>query len=78
MIQQRLGSQWEKLSRASIDRFMNDDWEHGIKRNFDGKDDYKNWAVTLPPEAVSSGRLKKEALNSKKKDIVNGRIRLGS
>jgi hypothetical protein len=76
MIQDRLSSKWDKLTPTSIKRLMNNDWEYGIKRSFDG-DATKIWTVQLPPEAVPRvGGVNR--LDRRKGDlpIVKGQIQL--
>ncbi|KIW02681.1 uncharacterized protein PV09_06118 [Verruconis gallopava] len=42
---------WEKVSHSIKVKFMNDEWEFGIKRAFDGDAD-KNWTCQLPLDIV--------------------------
>jgi len=39
---------WKSTNPASIKKMMNDEWEHGIKRCFDGSE--RTWNVRLPYE----------------------------
>lgn len=52
VIKLRMGKKWEKLSRGNIKRMMNNEWEHGIKRNYDDDVD-KPYTVELPAETLS-------------------------
>jgi len=49
-ISKRLESKWDKVSPSSIQKIMYQDWEHGIKRGFDGTKD-QEWNVSVPYEA---------------------------
>jgi hypothetical protein len=74
LIKQRIGQQrWEKLTRASKVKLMNDEWEFGIKRAFDGEPN-KKWTCQLPPDAV--GRFGPHRLDDSKADapMVRGQI----
>jgi hypothetical protein len=76
LIQNALRSRWDRLTASSIKRLMNNDWEFGIKRSFDG-DPSKIWNVQVPPEAVPrfNGLHR---LDKKKGElpIVNGQIQV--
>jgi hypothetical protein len=77
LIQARIGSKWEKLSRSSIVR-LNNEWEYGIKRLFNN-DTSRTWKVTMPAEVVS--RFSVSFLHDKKKrgiPIMGGSIQLTS
>jgi hypothetical protein len=56
-IRQLMGKKWMELSRSSIKKLMNDEWENGIKRSFDD-DEQKTWTVTVPVEYFSSFRTR--------------------
>jgi hypothetical protein len=45
---------WSRINPASIKRMMNNEWENGIKRGFDGSE--RIWNVTLPYECTGPGR----------------------
>jgi hypothetical protein len=45
---------WNRISPSSIKKMMNNEWENGIKRGFDGSD--RIWNVTLPYECSGPGR----------------------
>jgi hypothetical protein len=45
-------SKWQKISSTAKARIMNDDWEHGIKRNF-RDDPTKEWCLQIPSETVA-------------------------
>jgi hypothetical protein len=45
----RVKRRWDKLSPELIRKIMNDEWENGIKRTFDG--DGRDFTITLPAEA---------------------------
>lgn len=38
---------WDALPKDEVQRLLNGDWEHGIKKQFHGQQ--KDWIVTLPP-----------------------------
>ena len=47
---QATGIQMDKVSPSSIQKIMYQDWEHSIKRGFDGTKD-QEWNVSVPYEA---------------------------
>ncbi|OCL12175.1 actin-like ATPase domain-containing protein [Glonium stellatum] len=59
------GKTWQKLSQSSIKSMVNNEWEHGIKRNYDGSD--RIFTVSLPT-GWTSGRLF-HPLDDRKNDI---------
>jgi hypothetical protein len=78
LIKSRIGQQkWEKLSRASKVKLMNDEWEFGIKRAFDGEPK-KSWTCQLPPDAV--GRFGPHRLDDRKADapMLRGQIQFST
>jgi hypothetical protein len=49
LLKQALGNEvWNKIEPSSLRRIMNNDWENGIKRGFNGRP--RSWLVTLPYE----------------------------
>nr|XP_036578921.1 uncharacterized protein CTRU02_11175 [Colletotrichum truncatum]KAF6786304.1 hypothetical protein CTRU02_11175 [Colletotrichum truncatum] len=52
---------WDALPKDEVQRFINGDWEHGIKKQFNGQK--REWIVTLPPGCVhASGTMNKKTL----------------
>jgi len=43
-------TRWATLSPKARKKFLNDEWEHGIKRHYDGRGE-ADWEVLLPAEA---------------------------
>jgi molecular chaperone DnaK (HSP70) len=78
LIKSRIGQQrWEKLSRASKVKLMNDEWEFGIKRAFDGEPN-RSWTCQLPPDAVA--RFSSHRLDDRKADapMIRGQIQFNT
>lgn len=74
----RVGKErWKRIGQSSLKKLLNDDWEHGIKRSFEGSAE-KEWTITLPPEAFGGARnrIKANPLDSRKGDseIRNGEL----
>ncbi|KAF4478595.1 hypothetical protein FAGAP_12288 [Fusarium agapanthi] len=47
LIKRKISSKsWKNISKADEKRFLNDEWEHGIKEQFSGQD--RSWLVSLP------------------------------
>jgi hypothetical protein len=65
-LKQKLGSRWAKISEASKMKLMHDDWEHGIKRNFQDTEK-KEWTVKIPGEMASTINV-----GAKKKQLQEG------
>jgi hypothetical protein len=59
LVRLKFGGKWAKISPKSVERLMNDDWEHGIKRDFKDKDKDAKWSVQIPSETVAAVELKK-------------------
>ena len=73
MCKGRLGSKWDRLSKAGIKEIMNT-WEHGIKPQFKSPTTRKEYIIPLPAEAFrgkSSGSLDDK---TREPYIKNGRI----
>ncbi|KAK8014234.1 hypothetical protein PG990_007530 [Apiospora arundinis] len=73
MCKGRLGSKWDRLSKAGIKEIMNT-WEHGIKPQFKSSTTRKEYIIPLPAEAFrgkSSGSLDDK---TREPYIKNGRI----
>ncbi|KAK1974491.1 hypothetical protein LZ30DRAFT_754679 [Colletotrichum cereale] len=55
---------WDALPKDEVQKFLNGDWEHGIKKQFHGQQ--KDWVVTLPPGCGRNngkgGRFRKQIL----------------
>ncbi|GKT48245.1 chaperone protein DnaK [Colletotrichum spaethianum] len=45
---------WEKVPKDEAANFLNIDWEHGVKQQFDGQ--VQDWQIKLPPECVTNRR----------------------
>ncbi|RYP57007.1 hypothetical protein DL769_009761 [Monosporascus sp. CRB-8-3] len=71
---------WEKTDPASISKFMNNEWEHGIKCDFDGSD--RTWILDLPKRGkrgqleVTSSEIRKVFSNvtTRIKDLVGNQV----
>ena len=62
-----LGSKWERISVASRRALINNEWEHGIKRQFDDAD--QEWTVTIPPEAFDTKMPRLHRFDDKKAEV---------
>ncbi|KAF3051884.1 hypothetical protein E8E11_011099 [Didymella keratinophila] len=83
-IKQRIGRGAWEVSRPAITQFLNNSWENGIKRNFDGK--RRDWPINLPYECTQRGAPHQLTLNhetvldifdhvtSQVRSLVNGQI----
>ncbi|KUI58335.1 hypothetical protein VP1G_05585 [Cytospora mali] len=61
----RLGTKWNRLSKAGIKDVMKGEWEYGIKSRFKPGDANKEYILKLPPEAFKSqGRGESSRLSS--------------
>ncbi|OAA42644.1 Heat shock protein Hsp70 [Metarhizium rileyi] len=49
------------LDKARFNKFLNDNWEHGIKPQFRGHGQNRSWGVELPNAVVTNGKGKKRA-----------------
>ncbi|GAB1319160.1 Actin-like ATPase domain-containing protein [Madurella fahalii] len=57
VLNHKLGSKkWAKLSADSRHRLLHDEWEHGIKPAFDGRD--KTWKLNMPFECLDIESLR--------------------
>ena len=55
LMKQRVGEkEWSNYHPEDIEHIMHYDWEHGIKRQFDGSD--KSWSIRLPNAQGSGAR----------------------
>lgn len=53
LMQQMVGEgAWNNISPANVKRMMNNEWENGIKRGFDGSE--RTWNVTLPYDCATT------------------------
>jgi hypothetical protein len=51
LMQRKVGAvRWARLSPKALKKFLNDEWEHGIKRHYDGSDS-SDLQIQLPSEA---------------------------
>lgn len=58
LLERKMGkSSWAKMTPASRKRILNDDWEHGIKRQFLGQE--RTWTIQYPFECTI-GRLRED------------------
>ncbi|KAK4199934.1 hypothetical protein QBC40DRAFT_307057 [Triangularia verruculosa] len=56
LLKHKLGPwQWGRLTDESRRRIQHDEWEHGIKSQFDGS--WKEWRINIPWECLSPGDL---------------------
>lgn len=68
MLKGKFGNRWAKLRADSRHRLLHDEWEHGIKPAFDGRD--KTWKLNMPFECLdikslsAGGQLPKIILTS--------------
>jgi len=47
---------WAKMEPQSRRRFVHDDWEHGIKPTFDGRE--RTWVLNMPFECIDLSKMK--------------------
>ena len=47
---------WDKMTSTSRQRILNDDWEHGIKKQFLGQE--RTWTIQYPFECIDSHERK--------------------
>lgn len=66
----------ERLSSEDIQKLMTKEWEHGIKRLFDGSP--RSWKVQLPPRIFQKGFLSRNSSNHKGRGIQDGDLILSS
>lgn len=52
MLRSTLGDKWTRMSRASRKTIINQDWEHGLKKQYD--DTERPWDITVPTDAFRS------------------------
>ncbi|KAG5981776.1 hypothetical protein E4U55_002578 [Claviceps digitariae] len=57
LIKKKVGASWKNASKKQELEFMNDKWEHGIKRQFRGKP--RTWRVDVPNSVTRSGSQKR-------------------
>ncbi len=67
MLQTALGDKWKRLSTAGRKTLMNNEWEFGIKRLFNGSS--QEWSVSVPVEAFSKSRLRLHRYDDKKGEV---------
>ncbi|KAF2267197.1 hypothetical protein CC78DRAFT_541863 [Lojkania enalia] len=60
LMKQLVGAAWN-VPDAVIKRIVDEQWENGIKRGFEGQD--RNWKITLPIECVQQGAPHSITLN---------------
>jgi hypothetical protein len=51
LVESKIGAaEWRRYSRKAVRKFLNDQWEHAIKKEFDADDEdsYGAWTVQLP------------------------------
>ncbi|KAK9438890.1 Heat shock protein Hsp70 [Metarhizium brunneum] len=57
LIMSRTSSSIANIDKGKIKKFLNDNWEHGIKPQFRGQN--RSWGVELPDSVVAKGKGKK-------------------
>lgn len=66
LIKMKVGSGvWKNATEAEITKLLNDDWEHGIKRQFQNQD--RTWLVTLPESCQGYGRTGTSSVTMKRR-----------
>ncbi|KAG8421063.1 hypothetical protein J3458_002970 [Metarhizium acridum] len=53
----RTSSSLANIGKGQIKKFLNDNWEHGIKPQFRGQN--RSWGVELPNSVLAKGKGKK-------------------
>ncbi|KAK4103458.1 actin-like ATPase domain-containing protein [Parathielavia hyrcaniae] len=48
---------WKKMDPETRQRLVHDEWEHGIKQTFDGRE--RSWTIKMPFECVDIQQMKK-------------------
>ncbi|KAF5582736.1 Hsp70 chaperone protein [Fusarium pseudoanthophilum] len=63
---------WKNVSKADEKRFLNDEWEHGIKKRFCGQD--KSWVVALPEGChgvLNQGYKRRRTIHLSSNDVLS-------
>ncbi|KAG5949900.1 hypothetical protein E4U53_005660 [Claviceps sorghi] len=58
LVKKKIGTQWKNASKKQELEFMNEKWEHGIKRQFRGKP--RTWRLEMPNSMTRAGSQKRE------------------
>jgi hypothetical protein len=56
---------WGKVTKTETTKLLNDDWEHGIKRQFQNQD--RSWLITLPESCQDYDRNGTSKVGTKRK-----------
>jgi hypothetical protein len=52
LLKQKFGkTSWDKMKAQTRHRFIHDEWEHGIKPTFDGRE--RTWNLNMPFECIN-------------------------
>ncbi|EWG37123.1 hypothetical protein FVEG_00874 [Fusarium verticillioides 7600] len=63
---------WRNVDKADEKRFLNDEWEHGIKKRFCGQD--KSWLVALPEGChgvLNQGYKRRRTIQLSSNDVLS-------
>lgn len=74
MLRSTLGEKWNRISAENRKKILHSEWEHGIKRQFNGSNTV--WNVTVPTEAFSGSFFKRTSFQNDRgrPPIVKGQI----
>jgi hypothetical protein len=72
IVKNRLGRQWDKLSRVGCKELLKGEWELSIKPQFNPTGSSKEYLVSIPAEAFDKGKGLTDT--TKEPHIKNGRI----
>jgi hypothetical protein len=64
---------WNRMSPRTRQRLINDEWEHGIKPAFDGRD--RTWIINMPVECLDLHDLKSRPREGAKVEITANDVR---
>ncbi|KAH6856361.1 hypothetical protein B0I37DRAFT_425624 [Chaetomium sp. MPI-CAGE-AT-0009] len=61
LLKQKFGeTAWNKMEAQTRHRFLHDEWQHGIKPTFDGRE--RTWSFNVPFECIDLNSMKGKAL----------------